>query len=1134
MAEIPFVHLHTHTYYSLLDGSCRLEPLVQRAAALGMPALAITDHGVMYGVVEFCQLAAKYGIKPIVGCEVYVAPRTRFDKAGRAEESPFHLTLLVQNEEGYHNLVKMLSLAHLEGFYYKPRVDKALLREHSRGLIALSGCIAGEIAVLIGAGQQSQAGRVAAEYQEIFGRENFFLELQNNGLPGQDLVNAGLAAIGAEYGIPLVATNDVHYIYREEASLHDLLLCIQTAKTLDDPKRLRFPTSEFYLKSGEEMAALFAGTPEALENTLVIAGRCNFSVDADKPHLPHYPVPGGLDAADYLRQICRQAAGDRFGSPLPEGIANRLDYELDMIAQMGYAGYFLVVWDFIRFARENGIPVGPGRGSAAGSLVAFVLGITSIDPLRFGLIFERFLNPERVTMPDIDIDFCYERRGEVIDYVVRTYGQESVAQIITFGTLQARAAIRDVGRAMGKPLAEVERLAKLVPADPGITMSEALKTSPELKKAYDTDESSRTIIDAAGALEGFPRHASVHAAGVVIADAPLTNYVPLQLANDGSVITQFDMDALAQVGLLKMDFLGLRTLTVIARALEHIREVTGNRLALDQIPLDDPEVYRMLGAAETSGVFQLESRLFKGLLREIRPTSFEEIIAILALGRPGPMAQVGDFARRKQGKEVIKYLHPGLEPILRETYGIMIYQEQVMRIAVDLAGFSMGEADILRRAMAKKKAGELERLRERFILGARNRGIPLVVAEEIYALMERFANYGFVKSHAAAYALISYQTAYLKVHYPVQYMAALLSTVMGSGERVAEYIAECQRLGIAVLPPDINVSGADFTVDGRNIRFGLVAVKNVGQGMVEAILASRREAGVFRSLLDFIERIPAREVTKKAVESLIKAGAFDGLGAHRAQLLAGYERYFEAGQRRRSARAAGQASLFGGAGVEELSGESAWLPAVPELPDNERLAMEREVLGVYLSGHPLGASAEALSRLTTTSLGEAGELPDGTVVVAAGLVTGARRLTTRRGQAMLTFVLEDLTGAVEVLVFPQVYARSAQWLKNDAVVLVRGRLDIGEQAAKILADEVFPWFAESIVVTLRADRNGQALKAVQEVLARHKGETPVYLRLSSGGRKTLILTGYEWWVTPGEELEAELAAVAENIGRPGA
>ncbi len=1131
-----FVHLHTHTYYSLLDGSCRPEPLLQRAAALGMPALAITDHGVMYGVVEFCRLAAKYDVKPILGCEVYVAPRTRFDRAGRADESPHHLTLLVENEEGYRNLVKLVSLAHLEGFYYKPRVDKALLKEHSRGLIALSGCIAGEMATLITRGQVSQAGRVAEEYREIFGGENFFLELQDNGLSGQELINSGLKEIGAEYGIPLVATNDVHYIHREEAPVHDLLLCIQTAKTLDDPKRLRFPTEEFYLKSAEEMGALFAGTPEALENTLAIAQRCNFSVETGKPHLPQYPVPGGLDAGSHLRRLCRQAAGARFGGALPEEVTDRLDYELDMIDKMGYAGYFLVVWDFIRFARENGIPVGPGRGSAAGSLVAYVLGITNLNPLRFGLIFERFLNPERVTMPDIDIDFCYERRGEVIDYVVRTYGQESVAQIITFGTLQARAAIRDVGRAMGRPLVEVERLAKLVPADPGINMAEALKTSPELKKAYDTDSDARAIIDAAGALEGFPRHASVHAAGVVIADAPLTNYVPLQQANDSSVITQFDMDALAEVGLLKMDFLGLRTLTVIARALEHIEAAAGDRLVLDQIPLDDPEVYRMLGLAETTGIFQLESRLFKGLLREIRPTSFEEIVAILALGRPGPMAQVGDFARRKQGKETVKYLHPSLEPILRETYGIMIYQEQVMRIAVDLAGFSMGEADVLRRAMAKKKAEELERLRERFISGAKGRGIPPAVAEEIYALTERFANYGFVKSHAAAYALISYQTAYLKVHYPVQYMAALLSTVMGSGERVAEYIAECQRLGIAVLPPDINASSADFAVDGRSIRFGLVAVKNVGQGMVEAILSSRREEGPFKSLLEFCERIPAREVTRKAVESLIKAGAFDGSGANRAQLLAGHEKCLEAGQRRRAARAAGQVSLFGGtgAGTVELPGDGAALPLLPDFPAGQRLAMEREVMGVYLSGHPLGASAQALSRLTTSSLGEVGELPDGTMALVGGLIVSTRRLTTRKGQAMLTFILEDLTGNVEVLAFPQVYARSAQWLKNDAVVLVRGRVDIGEQTAKILADEVFPWLAQSMVVTLRADREGQTLKAVQEVLARHRGDTPVYLRVSSGTRKTLILAGHEWWVTPGVELENELAAVAEDIEKPGA
>ncbi|MDI3280652.1 MAG: DNA polymerase III subunit alpha, partial [Bacillota bacterium] len=880
MKRRPFVHLHVHTQYSLLDGFCRLPELVEAVAQDGMPAVAMTDHGVLYGAVEFTRLADEAGVKPIIGCEVYVAPRSRLERMGRPDEVAGHLVLLAQNEEGYKNLLRLVTAAFLEGFYYKPRIDKELLAEHSRGLIGLTACLAGEIPALLLKGRWDEALHLAGFYREVLGKENFYLELQRNGAPGQEEVNRGLWELARRLDSPLVATNDVHYLRRQDAAAHDCLLCIQTGKSIDDPGRLSFPSDLYYLTSSEEMARLFADLPEAYDNALEIAERCSFHLKLGGLQLPAYRVPPGQTPAEYLKCLCEEGLARRYPAGASEEVRRRLEYELEVIAKMGYEGYFLIVADFVRFAKERGIPVGPGRGSAAGSLVSYLLGITEVDPLRYGLLFERFLNPERVTMPDVDIDFCYERRGEVIDYVTRTYGEDRVAQIVTFGTLQARAAIRDVGRVLRRPLAEVDRLAKMVPPDPGMTIDRALVLNPELKKLYDADPSVRQLMDLARSIEGMPRHASTHAAGVVIGATPLVESVPLQKLGDGGVTTQFDMDSLTEVGVLKMDFLGLRTLTVLDRACAAIAQKLGRRPNPADFPLDDPEVYRLLTEGYTVGVFQLESRMFQGILAEVQPSSFEELVAILALGRPGPLALIPEYARRKRGEVPITYLHPVLEPILRETYGIMIYQEQVMQIAREMAGYTLGQADLLRRAMGKKKPEIMEAEEQSFVQGAVARGISAETARAVFRQMAEFANYGFNKSHATAYALISYQTAYLKCHYPQEFMAAFLSSVAGDADKTAQYVAEARRLGVPVLPPHVNHSQVDFAPEGEGIRFGLVAVRNVGVGAAQAIVEERRLRGPFTSPADFCARLGGREINRKVVESLIKAGARLDAGPH--------------------------------------------------------------------------------------------------------------------------------------------------------------------------------------------------------------------------------------------------------------
>ncbi|MBE3571933.1 MAG: DNA polymerase III subunit alpha [Moorella humiferrea] len=1125
-----FVHLHVHSEYSLLDGACRIKDLVRAAGVMGMPALALTDHGVMYGAVDFYKAAREEGIKPIIGCEVYVAPRSRHDREPHKDDYQYHLVLLAADERGYRNLTALVSAAYLEGFYYKPRVDRELLSRHSEGLIALSACLAGEVPDWLLKDRPDKAREAAAWLRDVFGRENFYLELQDQGLREQRKINAGLLEISRRLDVPLVATNDVHYITREQARLHDVLLCIQTGKTLDDPNRLRFPNDQFYLKTAAEMVDMFKEVPSALTNTLAVAERCNFEFTFGRLHLPAYRVPEGEDAASYLRRLCHEGLSRRY--PGDDGRARqRLDYELSIIEQMGYPGYFLIVWDIVNFARRQGIPVGPGRGSAAGSLVAYCLGITSIDPLRYNLLFERFLNPERVSMPDIDIDLCFERRDEVIQYVQEKYGREHVAQIITFGTMAARGAVRDVGRVLGMPLSEVDRIARLIPLEPGITLERALATMPELQESYEKSEEVRELLDTARALEGMPRHASTHAAGIVITREPLIHYLPLQ-KNGEVVTTQFPMQVVEELGLLKMDLLGLRTLTVIERACRAVEANHGRLIDLDNLPLDDRDTYQLLASGETSGIFQLESGGMRAILRELKPERFEDIIALVALYRPGPLGSgmVEDFIERKHGRKPITYLHPALEPILRDTYGVILYQEQVMRIASELAGFTLGQADILRRAMGKKKPEVLAAQREHFLDGAHRKGIPVETAAKIFELMEYFAGYGFNASHSAAYAMVAYQTAYLKAHYPAELMGALLSSVAEHLDKMGPYLAECRRMGIKVLPPDVNESGIDFTVSGGHIRFGLAAVKNVGRTAVEAIIAAREAGGSFTSLLDFCRRVDSRHANKRVVESLIRCGAFSSLHPNRRQLLAVLDACFELAAQRQEERRSGQMSLL------EMIPEDIAGPPMPEIPDftmADILAMEKELLGFYLSGHPLEPYAATLKRAVSHTLAELADLSDGSQVVVGGLVGGMRRLITRNGETMAVLNLEDFGGQVEVVLFPRLYGKIRTWLAPEAVVLIKGRIDKQEEGVQILAEEIKQ---VSACRGAAPENNGEVgprlyLKladkglraALQEVLKAYPGDCPVYLYLSNEGR-TFILDR-RLWVNPVPALLSSLATL---------
>lgn len=1108
-----FVHLHNHSEYSLLDGLSRLDDLARKAQEFGLPAVALTDHGVLYGAVDFYRACKARGVNPIIGCEVYTAARGRTHKQPGVDDAAHHLVLLAANATGYRNLVKLVSLGHLEGFYYKPRVDTELLAAHAEGLIALSGCLSGEIPRLLLAGRADQARKLAGTYRDIFGSDGFFLELQDHYLGEERHANAALLELAHALGLGVVATNDSHYLTRADAEAHDVLLCIQTLKTIADKDRLTFPNDEFYFKPPGEMEALFSEVPEALSNTLAIAERCSFEFQFGGHHLPQWDAPGGEAPEQHLRRRCAAGLVERYGpEPGPER-SERLERELGLICRMGFAGYFLVVADFVDFARSRGIPVGPGRGSGPGCLVAYVLGITGVDPIQHGLLFDRFLNPERLDMPDLDIDFCWLRRGEVIDYVAQKYGTDRVAQIISFGTMAPRAAIRDVGRALNLTYADVDRIAKLVPFQLGGTLDKALESGRELRELYESNGDVRRVVDMARKLEGLARHASMHAAGVVIAHEPLIDHVPLQRTPEGHVITQFPHETLKDLGLMKMDFLGLRTLTVLADCLRLLK-AQGRPVDVDAIPLDDRSVYELLSSGETCGVFQLESGGMTDLVKRLKPERFGDLVALLALFRPGPLGSgmVEEFVARRHGQKVT-YPHPSLEPILADTYGVMVYQEQVIRAATDLAGFTPGRADLLRRAMSKKQPEVLARQRGDFIAGCRERGIPSDVAGAVFDLMAHFAGYAFNKSHTTPYALLAYQTAYLKAHYPVQYMAALLNSVKGTTDRVAVYTEECRRMGIKVLPPDIGTGEAEFTVAGKEIRFGLAAVKNVGEGAVRSILEARQK-GPFVSLRDFCSRVDTRALNRRAMESLIRAGAMGSLG-RRSQLLEILDQTLELVQGLARMRQDGQVSFF------DLTGQDPGatpddLPDIAEFPVGMLLAMEREMLGLYVSGHPLGEHQAELRRLATVTAAGLSDLADGALVLMGGLVTGGKRVTTRNGEPMLFLELEDLTGTVEVVIFPKVYERARAHLNKDCVILVKGSLDRQEEQVKLLAEDVAPLGRAALYVMLLDDGRMEELLGI---LGRHPGADVVYVK--RGAAKWLELNA-RYHVRTSPELSAEL------------
>lgn len=1065
---MPFVHLHVHTEYSLLDGACRIGKLVQRAAELGQSALAITDHGVMYGVIDFYRAAKAAGIKPIIGCEVYVAPRTMADRVHGVDGEARHLVLLCKDETGYKNLSYLVSMGFLEGFYGKPRIDLALLRQHSEGLIALSACLAGAIPRLLRANDYEGAKAYALELSDIFGPDNFYLELQDHGIPEQAEVNRGLIRLSGETGLPLVATNDAHYLTREDSYIQDVLLCIQTGKTVEDPERMRFETQEFYIKSEQQMRDLFPNLPEAIENTQRIAERCNVEFTFGKYHLPEYLPPDGSAPVQYFRKLCGEGFAERYPDA-PQSYRDRLEYEMGVIERMGYVEYYLIVWDFIRWAKNEGIPVGPGRGSGAASIAAYCMHITEMDPMKYALIFERFLNPERVSMPDFDTDFCQERRGEVIDYVMQKYGKDHVAQIVTFGTMAARAAIRDVGRALNFTFAETDAVAKLIPKTLHMTLEEALRVSPQLREAYDADERVRKLIDTARALEGMPRNTSTHAAGVVITKNAVSDYVPLA-RNDETIVTQFTMTTIEELGLLKMDFLGLRNLTVIEEAEQIIRRHTPE-FSVKNVPDDDAQTFQMLSEGKTSGVFQLESAGITGVCVNMHPQSIEDLTAIVALYRPGPMEAIPRFIDSKLHPDHIRYLTPQLEPILAVTYGCMVYQEQVIEIFRKLGGYSLGQADNMRRAISKKKEKVIAAERQTFVYGDPERGIPGAIAngvseaaaQQIYKEILDFANYAFNKAHAVCYAKVTYDTAYLKCHYPKEYMAALLSSVLNRTDKAAEYIADCKEMGIALLHPDVNASEDRFTVEAEGIRFGLGAVKNIGIGLVRQMVEERERNGAFSSLENFAERMQETDLNKRAVENLIKCGAMDCFGLNRAQLLFIYEGVLDGAADRRRRTLSGQLALFDM--LPEHEQPATPVPELPELPKRERMAMEKETIGLYLSGHPMDEYRKLLRERDIFTLGRIlrsfeesdGVFCDEQEVKLAGIVEAVRLKTTRNNSTMAYVTLEDDTGSMELLVFARTITQSGELLKENTPVIVEGRLSVrDEKAPQLVVNRLRP------------------------------------------------------------------------------
>ncbi|MGD8521881.1 MAG: DNA polymerase III subunit alpha [Desulfobacterales bacterium] len=1107
-----FVHLHVHTQYSLLDGAIRIDDLLLRAMDFGMHSLAITDHGTMFGAVEFYQKAKKFDIKPIIGCELYVAPRTRFDKTPQDNRELAHLILLVENQEGYRNLCKLATAAQLEGFYYKPRIDKALLKECVNGLIGLSSCLHGEIPRRLKDGRVDLAEQAVQSYREILGEENFFLEVQNNGIDIQQSVNQALLDMSQRLSVPLVASNDCHYLDKEDVKAHDVLLCIQTGKTVHDSERLKFRTDQLYFKSKEEMYTSFRDYPGAISNTVDIANRCNIEFDFNTYHFPKFETYNGLSNDELFEKDVRagfERRLQRVKSQNPQldeaPYRERLEYEISVIEDMGFPGYFLIVADFINYAKEHQIPVGPGRGSAAGSLVAYSLGITDLDPLEYGLIFERFLNPDRKSMPDIDVDFCIDGREDVYKYVLDKYGGgDYVAQIITFGKLKTRAVIRDVGRALDIPLHEVDAIAKMVPDVLNISLDKALEKEPRLKDLAQQKPEVGDLIKICRVLEGLPRHASTHAAGVVIADLPLIEYMPLYKGKKGEVVTQYDMKIVEQIGLIKFDFLGLRNLTVIAKTLDLIERQGKTAPDTDNLDLADADTFRLLSAGDTTGVFQLESSGMKDLLVRLKPESFEDVIALVALYRPGPMesGMIDDFVARKHGKKRVEYLVDELEPILKETYGVIVYQEQVMKIAGVLASYSMAEADDLRKAMGKKIPEILAEHRERFLQGTADNTIPSDKAEKIFNLIEKFGGYGFNKSHSAAYALIAFQTAYLKTHFPVEFIASLLTSEMHSTDGVVKFIAECRSHNIPILPPDINASDKEFTVDGSKIRFGLAAVKNVGESAIDSIIEARVEKG-FSSLFEFCERVDLKRVNKRVIESLIKCGAFDTTGSLRSQMIASLEDALDYGNRVQKERMDPQMGLFGGQ-AEPLVINEPSLPEIPEWDEKKLLAFEKESLGFYISGHPLTRFETVLDKFTNANAVTLKELQDGGAVRIGGIVQATKVITTRKGDLMAFVTIEDMHGSVEITVFSRLYRTASDLLVEDHPILLEGQIQKDEQAVKIIADTVIPmdkaeetWTA-SVHFNLEISRTNKTdLQNLHEILQQHLGVSRGFLHLHS-------------------------------------
>jgi DNA polymerase-3 subunit alpha len=1137
MKHADFVHLHVHTQYSLLDGTIRLDDLFRKAKEYQMPAVAMTDHGNLYGAIDFYKHAYQYGIKPIIGCELYVAPKSRLDKTGYGTgETAHHLIVLARNMQGYRNLMKLSTAGFLDGFYYRPRIDKEILKHHHEGLIGLSACLHGEIAAHLLRGNSEEADRTAEQYRALFGEGNYFIEIMENGLPEQKKANEGLIELSRRLGLPLAATNDCHYLKREDAEAHEVLLCIQTGKTIEDSDRMRFGTDQFYFRSPDEMIRLFSYCPEAIENTVKIAEKCNLTLEFGKFFLPNFEINADETLDERLKKAAMEGLAmilpnilkgqkeDERGTPCgkvsPDVYEKRLHQELEMIRSMGFAGYFLIVADFIDYARKKNIPVGPGRGSAAGSLVAYATGITGIDPIRYNLFFERFLNPDRISMPDIDTDFCPEGRDEIIRYVTEKYGSDKVSQIITFGKMQARAVIRDVGRALSIPYGEVDRIAKLIPNVLNIKLEEAIKREPRLQDEQNGNPRIKKLIDLSLALEGLNRHSSTHAAGVVISDLPLVDRIPLCKSPKEDVVTQFSMNDISEVGLTKFDFLGLKTLTVIKDALRFIREGRGVEVDLVNLQLDDRETYELLMRGDTDGIFQLESSGMKDVLVRMKPDCIGDVIALIALYRPGPMDNIPEFIARKQGRTKIVYETPGLEAILKETYGIIVYQEQVMQIAVAIGGYSLSEADTLRKVMSKKKTEEMERKEKpKFLEGARKKKIPEARAAKIWEQMETFGKYGFNKSHSTAYAIISYQTAYLKVHYPAEFMAALLTSEKDNRDKIISHIGSCREMGINVLPPDINESMSDFSVVGDNIRFGLAAVKNVGIGAIESIIHVREAAEPFRSIVDFCDRVDPRKANKRVVESLIKCGAFDSTGHKRRQLMTFYEEIMDKAQKRQRERACGQANLLEQFEQKERTSPSGGssddgLPEISEWDHKELLANEKETIGFYITGHPLSRYAERLGMMVTADSSNLAAKTDREAIILAGIVSSIREVQTRRKETMAYVTIEDLKGSATIIFFPEIYQGCYDLLHGEEPLLVKGTVDIGEESVKVIAAEATllaksadkPF--HSAYFTMVVDRaTADDIEALCRCLRKHVGKQDGYIKLVEERSETVIYLG---------------------------